>query len=279
MASPAINVYSIISPQTLWPPLPYPFPLFICPHYSSSPPIQASRFFRLKPLAIYSTYPFRFRPSFQSPRSIFSQKSQLSDVDEDEDEDEDEDDDDDVAAEEYDSDALGILEQSYEEVELSMEATEISTAPEEFKWQRVEKLLGEVKEFGEGIIDVDELASVYNFRIDKFQVNPAFICNLKNVIYDISYLSIRVNFALLNFFHLSLEASHTSILERIIGGGIGAYQQWQDFDCGGCGCRHRSQEETIVLHDSTESIVESEVSRVSVNNFCIFATYCNFYID
>ncbi|CAK9308574.1 unnamed protein product [Citrullus colocynthis] len=169
MASPAINVHSIISPQPLWPPLSYPFPLFICPPYSSSPPIQASWFFRLKPLAIYSTYPFRFRPSFQSPRSIFSQKSQLSDVDEDEDEDEDEDDDDDVAAEEYDSDALGILEQSYEEVELSMEATEISTAPEEFKWQRVEKLLGEVKEFGEGIIDVDELASVYNFRIDKFQ--------------------------------------------------------------------------------------------------------------
>lgn len=77
-----------------------------------------------------------------------------------------------MAAEEYDSDALGGFEQSYDEVELSIKATEISTAPEEYKWQRVEKLLGEVREFGEGIVDVDELASIYNFRIDKFQVNP-----------------------------------------------------------------------------------------------------------
>lgn len=38
-----------------------------------------------------------------------------------------------------------------------------------FKWQRVEKLCNEVREFGVGIIDVDELASVYDFRIDKFQ--------------------------------------------------------------------------------------------------------------
>lgn len=81
-----------------------------------------------------------------------------------------------------------------------------------------------------------------------------------------------------NFYHFSLATSHRSILERIVGGGIGAYQQWQDFDCGGGGCCYCSQEETIVLHDSTESIVESEVSGVPVNNFNIFATYCSSYI-
>lgn len=40
---------------------------------------------------------------------------------------------------------------------------------EEFKWQRVERIRNEVREFGEEIIDVEELASVYDFRIDKFQ--------------------------------------------------------------------------------------------------------------
>lgn len=85
-----------------------------------------------------------------------------------------------MAAEEYDSDALGGFEQSYDEVDLSIETTEISTPPEDFKWQRVEKLLSEVREFGEEIVDVDELASIYNFRIDKFQVNPTYICNSKS---------------------------------------------------------------------------------------------------
>ena len=45
-----------------------------------------------------------------------------------------------------------------------------TTRHDGFKWQRVEKLCNEVREFGEEIIDVDELASVYDFRIDKFQV-------------------------------------------------------------------------------------------------------------
>ncbi|KAA8529503.1 hypothetical protein F0562_033698 [Nyssa sinensis] len=40
---------------------------------------------------------------------------------------------------------------------------------EEFKWQRVERLRNEVREFGEEIIDAEELASIYDFRIDKFQ--------------------------------------------------------------------------------------------------------------
>ncbi|KAL4567516.1 hypothetical protein LXL04_023101 [Taraxacum kok-saghyz] len=40
---------------------------------------------------------------------------------------------------------------------------------EEFKWQRIERIRNDVREYGDGILDVDELASVYNFRIDKFQ--------------------------------------------------------------------------------------------------------------
>lgn len=46
---------------------------------------------------------------------------------------------------------------------------------EEFKWQRIERIRNDVREYGDGIIDVDELASVYNFRIDKFQVTFTFI--------------------------------------------------------------------------------------------------------
>ena len=44
-----------------------------------------------------------------------------------------------------------------------------------FKWQRVDKLCNEVREFGADLIDVDELASVYDFRIDKFQVRSSFV--------------------------------------------------------------------------------------------------------
>lgn len=49
------------------------------------------------------------------------------------------------------------------------EASSSSYRLEEFKWQRVEKLRNKVREFGEEIIDADELASVYDFSIDKFQ--------------------------------------------------------------------------------------------------------------
>lgn len=45
-----------------------------------------------------------------------------------------------------------------------------SPRSEEHKWQRIERLLSEVREFGAGIIDFEELASIYDFPIDKFQV-------------------------------------------------------------------------------------------------------------
>lgn len=41
---------------------------------------------------------------------------------------------------------------------------------EEYKSQRVGKLVAEVREFGEDIIDYNELAGIYDFPIDKFQV-------------------------------------------------------------------------------------------------------------
>lgn len=112
----------------------------------------------------------QFRASFKSPSSLYPVEPQLSDADEDDDDDED----DDVAADEYDDisgDPSGGVEQSDDETEISIAAAE--EAPirqEEFKWQRAERLCNEVREFGEDIIDADELASIYDFRIDKFQV-------------------------------------------------------------------------------------------------------------
>jgi len=40
---------------------------------------------------------------------------------------------------------------------------------EEYKSRRVAKLVAEVREFGEDIIDYNELAGIYDFPIDKFQ--------------------------------------------------------------------------------------------------------------
>ncbi|KAJ8760898.1 hypothetical protein K2173_021936 [Erythroxylum novogranatense] len=117
--------------------------------------------------------------SFKSLNSLYPVDSQLSDADEeegynedqeegeDEDDDEEEDDDDEeVAAEEY-GDVLAEL--SEDETELSVDAREVSAWREESKRRRVERLCTVVKEFGDEIIDVDELASIYDFRIDKFQ--------------------------------------------------------------------------------------------------------------
>ncbi|PON53749.1 DEAD-box ATP-dependent RNA helicase ISE [Trema orientale] len=111
----------------------------------------------------------RFRASFKSRSSTFSAQPQLSDEEDEDDDYEDEEDDDDVAADEYDDvsgDFSEGLDQSDDEIEFSAEAP---ARTEEFKWQRVEKFRNEVREFGNEIIDVDELASVYDFRIDKFQ--------------------------------------------------------------------------------------------------------------
>ncbi|KAL5722386.1 DExH-box ATP-dependent RNA helicase DExH15 chloroplastic [Ranunculus cassubicifolius] len=87
------------------------------------------------------------------------------------------DDDEDIAADEYSeflveaSDAEEDEEDDDVDESASNNEATVTTPSryEEYKWQRVERLRNEVKEFGEGIIDIDELISIYDFRIDKFQ--------------------------------------------------------------------------------------------------------------
>lgn len=88
------------------------------------------------------------------------------------------------------------LEQSDDEIDTSMAAAEPSTRPEEFKWQRVEKLCSEVKVFGEEMIDDEELASIYDFRIDKFQVSFNFEYTIEDFM---NRMSSDLHFSLINF--------------------------------------------------------------------------------
>ncbi|KAK9750897.1 hypothetical protein RND81_02G228800 [Saponaria officinalis] len=105
----------------------------------------------------------QFRPSFKPP----SAENQLSDAEEDEDFD---DGDDDGAADEYDVvDGDVYAGDSDEDGDEGEEISSSFWSSDETKFQRVQKLCSEVREFGAGLIDVDELASIYNFRIDKFQ--------------------------------------------------------------------------------------------------------------
>ncbi|KAI3467444.1 hypothetical protein Pfo_024107 [Paulownia fortunei] len=142
-------------------------------------------FIRFQPLQFFhSKNHSHFTAPYKFPNSNFpvESSSQLSD-DENETEFDEEDDEDDVAAEEYDAVSGEIGEDSeQEEDEQDDDVSEESSGVgekigvsgsepkyEEFKWQRVERIRNEVREFGEEIIDVEELASIYNFRIDKFQ--------------------------------------------------------------------------------------------------------------
>ncbi|KAG5151044.1 hypothetical protein JHK84_027516 [Glycine max] len=112
----------------------------------------------LSPSPSIPSFSLKFHASFslKSPTSTFCA---FSDAEEDEDDDEEEDpDQDNVSTDEYD-DVSG---------EASDEA-DVFARHGGFKWQRVDKLCNEVREFGTNLIDVDELASVYDFRIDKFQ--------------------------------------------------------------------------------------------------------------
>lgn len=109
----------------------------------------------------------RFRAAYKFPNSIFPTESQLSESD-------DDDDDDEEAAEEYYevSDEGEAHEDEIDEQEEDDVVLETSkTGFEEFKWQRVERVCNDVKLYGEDYITADELASVYDFRIDKFQVD------------------------------------------------------------------------------------------------------------
>ena len=171
----------------------------------------------------------RFKASFNSPSSLYPIEPQLSDDEEEEEEEEEDedDDDDDVAADEYDvvsgeaSDGVGVeVELSDDEIggaSIAVE-TEVLTRHEEFKWQRVERLCNEVKLFGEDIIDVDELASIHDFRIDKFQVHFHFQFK---ILKSQTKPKVSVILVILDLIYIFLSAiGNTSILERLIGGGF-----------------------------------------------------------
>ncbi|KAG8654021.1 hypothetical protein MANES_05G093300v8 [Manihot esculenta] len=156
------------------PPISHPF-TFKPPSFPQLHPLSKTLGFCCpKTILFLPLYSTPFRSSFKSQNSQFPVESQLSDVDEEEEEEEDDDDDDEEeAADEYDDISGEIsdgIEQSEDETEMSMDAREEVLAwRKETKSQRVEKIRNEVKEFGNDIIDVDELASIYDFRIDRFQ--------------------------------------------------------------------------------------------------------------
>lgn len=117
--------------------------------------------------------------SFKSSlNSLSPSQSQLSEEyeeedDDDEEEEDEEEEDDDEAADEYDniSDEIRNSDDD-EETEFSVDLPTEESVRErvEFRWQRVEKLRSLVRDFGVEMIDIDELISIYDFRIDKFQV-------------------------------------------------------------------------------------------------------------
>ena len=150
-SSPAMSTLSILS-------LPHTnafSPNKNLPFLHPKTPIQSIGlgFCRLKRLRTSPQFP----SSYKFPRSLFPSENQLSDAEE-------EDDDDDEAADEYE-DVSGEVsvddEQSDDEFEGSEDDDpEPKSRFEEFKWQRVERLRNEVREYGAEIIDVDELASI-----------------------------------------------------------------------------------------------------------------------
>lgn len=132
--------------------------------------IQTLRFCSVKSIQ-KNPFTSTSRIFYKFPSSIFPAESQ----DEDE-EDDEEDDDDEEAAEEYDEVYAEVSDGDEDsEDELESSVTDEMLNIEESRRQRVEKLRNEVREFGDGIIDVNELASIYTFRIDKFQVSFCFI--------------------------------------------------------------------------------------------------------
>ncbi|KAI7731826.1 hypothetical protein M8C21_028779, partial [Ambrosia artemisiifolia] len=126
-----------------------------------------------KPHHLRSNFLSNIRCNYKLPKPNIpiDESSQVSDTEED-------DEDDEEAAEEYDVDV--DIDGEFSEVESEDESGESDENNnniivvgegrfEEFKWQRIERIRNDVREYGDGILDVDELSSVYNFRIDKFQ--------------------------------------------------------------------------------------------------------------
>ena len=106
-----------------------------------------------------------------------SDPSEDDEEEDDDDEDDEEDDEAVAAAEEYDV-ALGAISEEDEDEDGEggdeefgdSRASSGSELKEEDTLERVERLIAQVRELGEDIIDFEELASIYDFPIDKFQV-------------------------------------------------------------------------------------------------------------
>uniref|UniRef100_M8C8Y0 DEAD-box ATP-dependent RNA helicase ISE2, chloroplastic n=1 Tax=Aegilops tauschii TaxID=37682 RepID=M8C8Y0_AEGTA len=122
------------------------------------------------------------RPSARSPSRA---AAPVSDEDDDEEADEEEEDDDelDIRDADYDEDDDAEGDEELEEEsggedeeagdvaaeDSRQETAERRQRSEQYKSQQVAKLVAEVREFGDDIIDYNELAGIYDFPIDKFQ--------------------------------------------------------------------------------------------------------------
>lgn len=105
------------------------------------------------------------------PHNEFELESGGEDEEDEEDDEFDEYEDDDIAADEYTIDSDASEEEEEDEEGWSDSDT---VAPlrlsEEDKADRVKMLLEQVREFGAEIIDYQEVAAIYDFPIDRFQV-------------------------------------------------------------------------------------------------------------
>ncbi|XP_040377451.1 DExH-box ATP-dependent RNA helicase DExH15 chloroplastic isoform X2 [Oryza brachyantha] len=165
-------------------PLPSSAPRHALPQASPAPLLLPSH-----PAQVHAAPAPLHLPSARSPSRA---AAPVSDDDEDEEADEEDDDEVDIrdadaeADEEYDDEDYEgeegdeeLDEESGgedeeegddgEEEDVRDESAARRRKSEEYKYQRVGKLVAEVREFGEDIIDYNELAGIYDFRIDKFQ--------------------------------------------------------------------------------------------------------------
>ncbi|KAL6013399.1 DExH-box ATP-dependent RNA helicase DExH15 chloroplastic [Asimina triloba] len=147
--------------------------LLLLPLPSRRPPLLTFLPSNLFPLPHLTSRSASRRPFLRCHSPIHSPKpcknQEFYNIEDDDEEEDGGDADEDIAAEEYEgfSDEYGGLEDG-----TTAAATAVSLEVpryEEHKWQRVERLRTEVREFGDGIIDIEELASIYDFPIDKFQ--------------------------------------------------------------------------------------------------------------
>ncbi|KAK1316011.1 hypothetical protein QJS10_CPA05g01862 [Acorus calamus] len=145
---------SSTTPTSFRPLLPRLYPHFL------PPPLYT--FLSLRPQSLFPLRPLSRHP-FNATSPLKKQFSESEEEDEEEEDDFDEGDE--AAAVEYDV-SEGDEESGGDGDDIAGASPRWSEEP---KWKRFERLRAEVREFGEGIIDLAELSSLYDFPIDKFQ--------------------------------------------------------------------------------------------------------------